>query len=87
MLDNLAAHKVNRVEELIQAQGAELLYLSPYSPDLNPIEKGWSKIKQFLRSNRPRNPEASDQAVSEAIALITANDAQAWFMLVLAPLR
>ena len=78
---------VNRVEELIQAQGAEVLYLPPYSPDLNPIEKAWSKIKQYLRSNRPRNTEALDQAISEAIALITAKDAQAWFRLVLAPLQ
>jgi transposase len=87
VMDNLAAHKVNRVEELIQAQGAEVLYLPPYSPDLNPIEKAWSKIKQYLRSNRPRNTEALDQAISETIALITATDAQAWFRLVLAPLQ
>jgi len=81
VLDNLSAHKVKGVEELIQARGAALLYLPPYSPDLNPIEKAWAKIKQLLRSRCPRDPAALQQAISEALALITAEDAQAWFRL------
>lgn len=81
VMDNLRAHKVSGVEELIQAHGAELLYLPPYSPDLNPIEKAWSKIKQRLRSCRPRTTEALQQDIADAIALVTAEDAQAWFRL------
>ena len=81
VMDNLSAHKVSGVEQLIQARGAELLYLPPYSPDLNPIEKAWSKIKQILRSRRPRTTEALEQNIAEALALVTAEDAQAWFRL------
>jgi len=87
VMDNLGAHKVKGVEELIQARGAEVLYLPPYSPDLNPIEKAWSKIKQLLRAHGPRNTEALEQAISEAIARITAEDAQAWFRLPFAALQ
>jgi transposase len=54
VMDNLSAHKVAGVEQLIQAAGAELLYLPPYSPDLNPIEKAWAKLKQLLRSAKAR---------------------------------
>jgi transposase len=81
VMDNLGAHKVNGVDQLIQARGAEVLYLPPYSPDLNPIEKAWSKIKQFLRSKRPRTTEALEQNIADAIALVTAEDSQAWFRL------
>jgi len=87
VMDNLGAHKVRGVDELVQAHGAEVLYLPPYSPDLNPIEKAWSKVKQFLRSNCPRNAAALEQAIAEAIASITAEDAQAWFRLPFAPLQ
>lgn len=87
VMDNLSAHKVNGVEQMIQARGAEVLYLPPYSPDLNPIEKAWSKIKQALRSNRPRDTAALEQAIADAIASITAQDAQAWFRLPLAALQ
>jgi len=87
IMDNLGAHKVNGIQELIAARGAEVLYLPPYSPDLNPIEKAWAKIKQFLRSYRPRNNEALEQAIAEAIQSITAEDAQAWFRLPFAALQ
>jgi transposase len=50
VMDNLPAHKVDGVQSLIETVGAELLYLPPYSPDFNPIEQAWSKIKQQLRS-------------------------------------
>jgi transposase len=79
VLDNLSSHKVKGVRELIEARGAEVLYLPPYSPDLNPIEKAWAKIKQYLRSTRARSKEDLDQAITEALALITPDNAQAWF--------
>jgi transposase len=87
VMDNLGAHKVNGVEGLIHACGAEVLYLPPYSPDLNPIEKAWSKIKQLLRSRRPRTTEALEQDIAYAINQVTAEDAQAWFRLATQPLQ
>lgn len=79
VMDNLSVHKVERVRELIEGAGARLLYLPPYSPDLNPIEKAWSKFKQFLRSAKARTAEALDQAVTQALTTITAENAAAWF--------
>ncbi len=58
VMDNLSAHKVDGVRQLIEAAGAELLYLPPYSPDLNPIEKAWAKLKQLLRAAKTRSKEA-----------------------------
>ena len=55
-----------------------MLYLPPYSPDLNPIEKAWAKIKQYLRSTRARSKEDLDEAISEAFKLITPDNSQAW---------
>jgi len=81
VMDNLSSHKVKGVCELIEARGAEVLYLPPYSPDLNPIEKAWAKLKQLLRSARARNKQTLDQAITDALALITADNAQAWFRL------
>src|SRR3712207_9382123 len=54
IMDNLSAHKTDRVSELIERQGCELLYLPPYSPDLNPIEEAFSKIKGLLRKAEDR---------------------------------
>ena len=79
VMDNLSSHKVNGVRELIQQAGAEVLYLPPYSPDLNPIEKAWAKLKQLLRSAKARTQEALDHALAEALQLITADNARAWF--------
>jgi transposase len=79
VMDNLSAHKVSRVRELIEDRGARLLYLPPYSPDLNPIEPAWSKIKQVLRSLKARTAETLDHAVAEALKTITAENAVAWF--------
>ena len=79
VMDNLSVHKADRVRELIEGAGARLLYLPPYSPDLNPIEKAWSKFKQFLRSAKARTREALDLAVTEALKAITADNAVAWF--------
>jgi transposase len=77
-MDNLSSHKVNGVSQLIAAQGASVLYLPPYSPDLNPIKKAWSKIKQCLRSTRARCKEDLDKAIAEALLLITPDNAKAW---------
>jgi transposase len=79
VLDNLSAHKAASVAEKISACGAELIYLPPYSPDLNPIEKAWSKFKQYLRSAKARTTEALDQAITEALNTISPANAQAWF--------
>lgn len=77
--DNLSAHKATGVQEAIAARGARLLYLPPYSPDLNPIERCWSKIKTFLRAAEARTHEALDAAVTRALATVTESDARAWF--------
>jgi len=79
VMDNLSAHKVAGIREWIEACNAQLLYLPPYSPDLNPIEKAWSKFKQFLRAAKARSKEALDQAITDAIKTITAENAAAWF--------
>lgn len=79
ILDNLSAHKVRGIRELVEARGAQLLYLPPYSPDLNPIELAWSKFKQYLRAAKARTAEALDRAITEALQTITADNAAAWF--------
>ncbi len=79
VMDNLSAHKVGGVRERIEAVGAKLLDLPPYSPDLNPIEQAWSKLKQGLRSLKARTDEALQAAVAEALKTITADNAIAWF--------
>ncbi len=58
VMDNLSSHKVSGVHKLIEKAGAGVLYLPPYSPDLNPIEKAWAKLKQLLRSVKARPREA-----------------------------
>jgi transposase len=79
VMDNLSSHKVSGVREWIEKAGAEVLYLPPYSPDLNPIEKAWAKLKQLLCSAKARTREALDQALEQALKLISAENAQAWF--------
>lgn len=79
VMDNLSAHKVDGVRALIEAAGAELWYLPPYSPDFNPIEKCWSQVKQLLRAAKARSLEALEQAVSDALAAFTAENAQACY--------
>ena len=79
ILDNLATHKVAGVREAIQAAGAWLEYLPPYSPDLNPIEPMWSKVKQGLKSREPRNTRQLLQATGAALAAVTPADCQGFF--------
>ena len=80
VMDNLSSHKVKGVRERIEAAGAELLYLPPYSPDLNPIEKAWSKLKLLLRSAKARTKDVLDQAITDLLPQITPDNAQAWFL-------
>jgi len=79
VMDNLPAHKVVGIKQLIEARGAKLIYLPPYSPDLNPIEKCWSKIKTHLRGAKARTRLELEKALREALLLITAEDAVGWF--------
>jgi len=79
VLDNLSAHKSQQVRELIASVGAELWYLPPYSPDLNPIEKMWSKVKSILRTLKTRTKEALIDAIAKALERVTASDAKGWF--------
>ena len=79
ILDNLSSHKDKESLALIAAQGAEVRFLPPYSPDLNPIEKMWSKVKEDLRSAKARTREALDSAIGVALARITVDDATGWF--------
>jgi transposase len=79
VMDNLSVHKSPEVERLVRSAGAEVKFLPAYSPDLNPIEKMWSKIKQLLRSAEARTPEQLDAAISWAFSKVTAKDALGWF--------
>lgn len=79
VMDNLSSHKVDGVQQWIEQSGAEVLYLPPYSPDLNPIEKAWAKLKQLVRSAKARNSQALHQAVADALTRITPDNAEAWF--------
>ncbi len=79
VLDNLSSHKNQAVRELIESAGAELWFLPPYSPDLNPIEKMWSKVKAILRKLKARTEQALIIAIAQALDQITASDAKGWF--------
>jgi transposase len=87
VMDNLSSHKADSVRTRIEQQGATVLYLPAYSPDLNPIEKAWAKLKQLLRSSKARTREALDQAIADNLPRITPDDAQAWFRLRLGTLQ
>jgi transposase len=79
VMDNLSAHKGRKVGELIEERRCELLYLPPYSPDLNPIEEAFSKIKSILRKAEARSREALVGAMGAAIWAVTAQDARGFF--------
>jgi transposase len=80
ILDNLATHKVAGVREAIERVGAKLLYLPPYSPDFNPIENLWSKVKQIVRSLAPRTGRELLQAAAIAFAAISTADCRGFFL-------
>ena len=79
VMDNLKVHHAHSVRCAIEAVGARVVFLPPYSPDLSPIEMCWSKLKQFLRSKAARTYEALDQAMTEAVDAITEDDTIGWF--------
>ena len=79
VMDNLTAHKGERVRELIEGRECELLYLPPYSPDFNPIEEAFAKIKGVLRKAEARTREALVEAMGTAISAISAHDARGFF--------
>ena len=79
VLDGLGAHRTDRVTELIEARGADLVFLPSYSPDLNPIEEAFSKIKALVRKEGTRMREALVEAIGRALAAITPEDAAGWF--------
>jgi transposase len=79
VMDNLSAHKKDRVRELIEGQSCELIYLPPYSPDLSPIEEAFSKIKGLLRKAQARSRETLLEAIGAAISALSAEDARGFF--------
>jgi transposase len=79
VMDNLNIHKSQRVRQLIEGVGCCVWFLPTYSPDLNPIEKAWSKLKEYLRRVGARTREALDEAISSGLDTITAQDAAHWF--------
>jgi transposase len=81
VLDNLGAHKGERVRQAVAAAKVDCRYLPSYSPDLNPIEPCWSKLKGGLRAKAARTLEALETELGPALATITAQDAQGWFRL------
>jgi transposase len=79
VMDNLTAHKGERVRDLIEERGCKLMYLPPYSPDFNPIEEAFAKIKGILRKAKARSREALIEAIGEAISALSARDARGFF--------
>ena len=79
VMDNLGAHRPKRIREMIEQRGCELLYLPAYSPDYNPIEEAFAKIKNLLRKAAARSKEALVEAIAAALSAITAEDARGFF--------
>jgi transposase len=79
VMDNLSAHKGEKVRELIEERGCELIYLPSYSPDLNPIEEAFSKIKGLVRKAEARSGEALVEAIGWALSAVSSRDARAFF--------
>ena len=79
VMDNLSAHKGGRVRELVEERGCEVLFLPPYSPNLNPIEEAFAKLKALLRRAGARTREALIEAMGRALDAVTARDAWGFF--------
>jgi len=79
VMDNLSSHKGSRVREFIEGRGCELLYLPPYSPDLNPIEEAFAKLKALLGKAGARTREALIEAIGRALGAVSAKDANGFF--------
>lgn len=80
VMDNLSSHKSVRVLQAIEAVGSQVVYLPPYSPDLNPIENIFSKVKQIMRGIRPRNFQQIVKATKRVLRQITSNDLEAVYL-------
>lgn len=78
-MDNCAIHKLEEIEAALEAVGAWVIFLPAYSPDLNPIENCWSKVKTLLRSLKPRTWSELQEALVEAFSSITVQDILGWF--------
>jgi transposase len=79
VMDNLSAHLMESIEPLIQAIGASVIYLSPYSPEFNPIEHWWSQLKAFLRQFSPTTTSMVDVIISTALELVDPQHLRNWF--------
>ena len=79
VLDNLSAHKREQARQAVERAGASVMFLPPYSPDFNPIEELFSKLKELLRRVAARTKEAVYDAVGEALKLVSAEDILGWF--------
>ena len=79
VMDNLQSHKNSYARKLIKQAGAHVWFLPPYSPDFNPIEKMWSKIKAYLRKACARSRETLYQAIADSLDTITQSDIYGWF--------
>jgi transposase len=79
VMDNLSVHKVQRILDAIEAAGVKVLFLPPYSPDYNPIEKMWSKVKALVRAAEARTFETIVEAVGNALGKVTQEDCRGFF--------
>ena len=79
LMDNLSSHKSSRIRQLIESVGARLEFLPPYSPDLNPIELCWSKVKTVLRTAKAHTFETLREALADAFGAVAQQDIEAWF--------
>jgi transposase len=79
VVDNLSAHKRVEGRQVLLARGIRLVFLPPYSPDLNPIERCWSKVKEALRAAEARSVEALEEAIAVALRAVTQDDILGWF--------
>ena len=79
VMDNLTAHKGEKVREMIEGEGCELIYLPPYSPDFNPIEQAFSKLKSYLREACARSQDTLMEVIGRALSTISDSDAEGYF--------
>jgi transposase len=79
VVDNVGAHKPDRMRALVEAAGCRLVFLPAYSPDLSPVEEAFSKIKTLIKAAGARTRAALDAAIAVALAAVTATDAAGWF--------
>jgi transposase len=79
VMDNLRAHKGERVRQALEAKGCQVLFLPGYSPDFSPIEETFSKLKAYLRRVGARTREALEEAICQALLTVSAQDAHGWF--------